>query len=282
MKYMLKWPDVLPRESNRKLERIKSKSNWFEIYRINETTFALLEPYHIEEVISYLLIGNEKALLFDTGIGVVSIKQEVETLTKKEIIVLNSHTHYDHVGGNNEFNNVWTFDNDFEIQRLIKGDYSEKRLKNFEDSKICAELPSGFDRNSYHIKPSVVSKRIKHLERIDLGNRELVIHHTPGHSPGSICIQDFQYQLLFTGDTLYPGEMYLNLEGSDFETYIKSINYLIDLFEEILSLCPGHNEALISKNYLRDFKKACEKVKLILHQDLSHRNIDFGNFSISF
>ena len=282
MKYMSKWPDAIPRESNKNLEEIESISKWFVIYRINEDTFALLEPFHIEEVVSYLLIGEEKALLFDTGMGVVSIKQEVEALTENELIVLNSHSHYDHVGGNHEFSNVWAFDNDWEIKRMKNGDYSQKRFKNFEDSNICAELPSGFDKNSYHIKPSVVSNVIKDQERINLGNRELIIHHTPGHSPASICIQDFHYKLLFTGDTLYPGEMYLDLEGSDFDTYYKSINYLNDLYEELLFLCPGHNEALISKDYLRDFKNACEKVKLILPQNPEHRNISFSNFSISF
>ncbi|NHK30359.1 MAG: MBL fold metallo-hydrolase, partial [Asgard group archaeon] len=166
-----------------------------------------------------------------------------------------------------------------EIKRLKQGDYSQKRLKNFEDSNICIDLPSGFDRNSYHIKPSKVSKMIKHQEIINLGNRELLIHHTPGHSPASICIQDFQYKILFIGDTLYPGEMYLDLEGSNIETYFKSINYLNDLYEEILFLCPGHNEALISKDYLRGFKNACDEVKSILLKDSSHRSINFGNFS---
>lgn len=279
---MTKWPDAIPRESNKNLEEIESISNWFVIYRINKDTFALLEPFHYEEAVSYLLIGEEKALLFDTGMGVVSIKQEVEALTNKEIIVLNSHTHYDHVGGNHEFTNVWAFDNDYEMKRLKNGDYSQKRFKNFEDKNICADLPSDFDKNSYHIKPSLVSKIIKDQERIDLGNRELLIHHTPGHSPASICIQDFQNKLLFTGDTLYPGEMYLDLDGSDFDTYFKSINYLNDLYDEVLFLCSGHNEALISKDFLREFKNACEKVKSVIPQNPQHRNIDFGNFSISF
>ncbi|NHJ47330.1 MAG: MBL fold metallo-hydrolase [Asgard group archaeon] len=278
---MSKWPDAIPRESNKKLEQIQSISNWFVIYKLNNDTFALLEPFHYEEAVSYLLIGEEKALLFDTGMGAASIKQEVEALTQKEVIVLNSHTHYDHVGGNYEFANVWAFDNDYEMQRLKKGDYTEKRLKNFDDSNICAELPSGFDKDNYHIKPSVISKKIKHLERIELGSRELLIHHTPGHSPASICIQDFQYKLLFTGDTLYLGEMYLDLEGSVIEQYFKSIDHLNDLHDEVLFLCPGHNEALISRDNLKEFKTACDKVKTQLIKDKSHRNIPFGSFSFS-
>jgi glyoxylase-like metal-dependent hydrolase (beta-lactamase superfamily II) len=277
---MLKWPNAIPRKSNEQLEKIESVSSWFVIYKINDATFALLEPFHFEEAVSYLLIGENKAMLFDTGMGVVSIKEEVEALTEKDVFVLNSHTHYDHVGGNYEFTNVWAFDNDYEIQRLIKGDYSENRLTNFEDSKICADLPISFDKDKYHIKPSTVSKKIKHLERIDLGDRTLIVHHTPGHSPASICIQDLQYKLLFTGDTLYPGEIYLDLDGSDFGTYVKSIDYLYELSKEVDFLCPGHNEACISNDYLLDFKNACGKVQTILLQDSGNRSIDFGNFSM--
>jgi glyoxylase-like metal-dependent hydrolase (beta-lactamase superfamily II) len=279
---MTKWPDVIPRESNKRLEEVESISDWFVIYKFNAQTYAILEPFHYEEAISYLLIGDEKALLFDTGMGVSSIKQEVEALTKKEVIILNSHTHYDHVGGNYEFSNVLAFNNELENQRLIKGDYSEKRLNNFDDSQVCADLPKDFDKNNYHIKPSKITKKVTHFEKINLGSRELRIHHTPGHSPGSICIQDFQYRLLFTGDTLYPGVMYLDLEGSDLEQYFRSVDYLNDLYDEILFLCPGHNEALISKDYLIEFKDACDKVKLLLQEGTNHGNINFGNFALRF
>ncbi|MGD9361226.1 MAG: hypothetical protein PVH85_20300 [Desulfobacterales bacterium] len=57
------WPDVLPRAGNRGLEKLESLSPWFEIYRVSEGVFAVLEPSHTEEVISYLILGNERAVL---------------------------------------------------------------------------------------------------------------------------------------------------------------------------------------------------------------------------
>ena len=67
---------------------------------------AIYEPGQFEEVISYLFVGTEKALLFDTGLGIGDMRQVVAELTDLEPIVVNSHTHYDHVGGNHHFSKV--------------------------------------------------------------------------------------------------------------------------------------------------------------------------------
>ena len=70
------WPDVLPRAGNQRLEKLASVSPWFEVYKVSGGTFALLEPSHYEEVISYLILGNERAILFDTGMGVGNIQAD--------------------------------------------------------------------------------------------------------------------------------------------------------------------------------------------------------------
>jgi len=95
------------RESLNKLPEIKTNSKWFKVYSVGENVLAIVEPYNFEEAISYLILGKNKALLFDTGIGVDSISLVVKQLTKLPIIVINSHSHYDHIGGNYEFNNIF-------------------------------------------------------------------------------------------------------------------------------------------------------------------------------
>jgi glyoxylase-like metal-dependent hydrolase (beta-lactamase superfamily II) len=54
-------------------------------------------------VISYLVVGRDRALLFDTGMGMSDIHAIVSALTDRPVVVLNSHTHVDHVGGNLAF-----------------------------------------------------------------------------------------------------------------------------------------------------------------------------------
>src|ERR1700757_2255701 len=100
------WCKPLPRPEYKSLERIQISDPWFEVYKIAPDTFAIYEPHQSEEVISYLILGHNKALLFDTGMGISDIHAVVTELTKLPIIVLNSHTHNDHVSGNWQFDTI--------------------------------------------------------------------------------------------------------------------------------------------------------------------------------
>jgi glyoxylase-like metal-dependent hydrolase (beta-lactamase superfamily II) len=202
------WPQALPRQGNRKLKKRESVALWFEVYQVKAGTFALLEPHHYEEVISYLILGDERAVLFDTGMGVGNIQAEVEGLTGLPVTIVNSHSHYDHVGDNYRFAEVWAFDNESEIARIERGLTRAQCLHYLEPGSYM-DLPPGFDPTAYEIRPSPVTRRLCHLDVIDLGKRTLTIHHTPGHSPGSICLLDSRDGLLFTGDTFYPGTLTL-------------------------------------------------------------------------
>src|SRR5580765_2946871 len=107
------WCKPLPRPEYNSIERVRVSDPWFEVYKPAVGVFAIYEPHQSEEVISYLIVGEKKALLFDTGMGISDIKKVVAELTGLPIIVLNSHTHDDHVGGNWEFTDVYGMDTDF-------------------------------------------------------------------------------------------------------------------------------------------------------------------------
>lgn len=97
------WCQDLPRPVYKRLERVSVPDSWFEVYRIRPGVFAIYEPKQSEEVISYLIVGQKRALLFDTGMGISNIKKLAEGLTSLPLSVLNSHTHNDHVGDNWRF-----------------------------------------------------------------------------------------------------------------------------------------------------------------------------------
>ncbi len=75
------WPAALPRPGNRRLGQIEPLCSWYVIYRVSDNTFAISEPHHYEEVISYLITGDSRAVLFDSGMGIADIRAEVERLT---------------------------------------------------------------------------------------------------------------------------------------------------------------------------------------------------------
>jgi glyoxylase-like metal-dependent hydrolase (beta-lactamase superfamily II) len=253
------WPEVLPRPGNQGLKQLPSVDPWFEIRRVTAGTFALLEPHHYEEVISYLIVGSERGVLFDTGMGISNIRAEVEQLTELPVVVVNSHSHYDHVGDNHRFAEVWAFDDDDEVTRIERGKTRAECVGYLEPSSYL-ELPAGFDPAAYEMQPAVVTRRLHHLDAIDLGGRTLSVHHTPGHSAGSICLLDSRDGLLFTGDTYYPGMLYAHFEDSDFSAYRHSLRHLVTLQDQVSHLCPAHNEAYVPKEQLSQVVAAFEQI----------------------
>ena len=107
------WCRKIPRPGYAKLKRVSSPDRWFEVYEVRPQVFAIYEPHQAEEVISYLILGDKQALLFDTGLGIGDIRRVVLSLTSLPIVVVNSHTHNDHVGGNWQFEHVAGMDTAF-------------------------------------------------------------------------------------------------------------------------------------------------------------------------
>jgi glyoxylase-like metal-dependent hydrolase (beta-lactamase superfamily II) len=107
------WCRALPRMEYRSFQRVPVSDPWFQVYSVAPDVFAIYEPHQAEETISYLIAGEKQALLFDTGMGISDIKKVTAELTRLPIVVVNSHTHNDHVGGNWQFDAIYGMDTDF-------------------------------------------------------------------------------------------------------------------------------------------------------------------------
>jgi len=260
MQHTFGWPAVLPREIHKTLKKAAPLDPWFEVYEVSDGVLAIVEPFHFEETISFLVTGSERAVLIDTGMGVGDIRAEAERLTCLPITVINTHWHYDHIGGNYQFKDVWAYDNDFEVGKIERGMTVEEASPRMAPERICAPLPAGFDPRAYEIRRCTVTRRLKHLEQVDLGQRSLVIHHTPGHSPGGICLYDTRDRILFTGDTYYPGTMYANLERGDFEVFFSSMKYLASLVKDVSLLATAHNECKVPAAEILDALEGFEQI----------------------
>src|SRR5205823_13957329 len=102
-KQIPEWCKPLPRPEYKSLQRDLPDEPWFEVYKVAAGVFAIYEPHQAEETISYLIVGTKQAVLFDTGMGISDIHKVTTKLTSRPVVVLNSHTHDDHVGGNWQF-----------------------------------------------------------------------------------------------------------------------------------------------------------------------------------
>ena len=161
------WCRQLPRPAYRNLERIAIKDPWFEVYKIRPGVLAIYEPHQSEEVISYVILGTKRALLFDTGMGISNIRDVVESQTRLPVSVLNSHTHDDHVGDNWRFSDIYGMDTDF-TRTNAKGSREDAQAE-IAPGEICGDLPPGFNPAEYVTKPFHISHWIHDHEKIDLG-----------------------------------------------------------------------------------------------------------------
>ena len=242
------WCRALPRPEYKALERVLVSDPWFEVYTPAPDVFAIYEPHQAEETIGYLIVGREQALLFDTGMGISDIKKVTAELTKLPIIVLNSHTHDDHVGGNWQFATVYGMDTDFTRKNALGS--REDAQAEITPDQICGSLPKGFDSKNYATKPWKITAYIHDGSRLDLGGRTIDVIATPGHTPDAISLIDRANGLLFTGDTYYPAPIWLFRPETDFKAYAASISRLNALAPYVKVVLGAHNIPVASPTEL--------------------------------
>ncbi len=253
------WCRALPRPQYKTLQRVPVSSGWFEVYRVRPGVFAIYEPHQSEETIGYLILGQKQALLFDTGMGIGDLKGVIVELTKLPIEVLNSHTHVDHVGGNWQFDTILGMDTDF-TRRNARGSHEAAQAE-IAPGEICGDLPKGFDGKAYATRPWKITAFKHDGDRIDLGGRSLEIIATPGHTPDAVCLLDRSAGLLFTGDTYYPGPIYLFSPETNLDAYGASIQRLAALAPRLKMVLGAHNAPVAPPSVLPRLVSAFEAVR---------------------
>ncbi len=254
-----RWWDELPLPEWAAFERVDVGSGWFEVYRLDDDLYAIYEPGQFELVISYLIVGRERALLFDTGLGIGDIRAVVGQLTERGRVVLNSHSHYDHVGGNHRFDQVLGLDNAYTKQNAA-GSTPAAVAEFIGEGWVWKPFPAGFDASTWHTRPWTIARFVQEGDRIDLGGREFEILETPGHAPDAICLLDRENRMLFIGDTFYLAPLYAHLPGSDPDAYRATAARLAALAPEVDTLVTAHNVPYAAADYLLKLRDAFERI----------------------
>jgi len=253
------WCSRPPRPGWEAHERVAVASSWFAVYRLEAGVFALYEPHQAQEVISWLILGEESALLFDTGMGLAPIRLVVEELTRLPVVVLNSHTHYDHMGGNAEFQTILALDTDYGRQNA-RGWGHDVLAGELDPQAFCAEKLPGFDAAHYRIPPFRATSFVVDGQVIDLGGRQLEVLGVPGHSPDSVALLDAAAGLLWSGDTFYEGQIWLYFPGTDLDAYARSVRRLARLAPGLRRVFPSHNTPVAPPDKLVALARAFDRV----------------------
>ncbi|WP_150274000.1 MBL fold metallo-hydrolase [Paenibacillus tepidiphilus] len=176
---------------------------WFTIQPIDSNTYAISEYGHWEKVHSFLLLGTELAVLIDTGLGIANIKRVTDQLTSLPVKVFTTHVHTDHIGSHGAFDAIYVHEDDKDwLVNGIQG-LSIEHIRKHIGRDITLPVPESFHPETYRPFQGEPAGLLRDREVWELGGRKLRIVHTPGHSPGHVCIYDETSSYLFTGDLLY-------------------------------------------------------------------------------
>ncbi|MCE5195612.1 MAG: MBL fold metallo-hydrolase [Negativicutes bacterium] len=175
----------------------------------------------------FLIEGKERALLFDTGNPGGELAAYLVKLSQKPLTVVLSHAHGDHTGAADQFPFVYLHPADFSM------------------------LPA---HSGGHFLPLVKG------QSFELGDRQLESIEIPGHTPGSIALLDRAAGILFSGDTLQVGPIYMFGASASFAALLDSLDKLEELAPYYSIVYPCHNKLPVGSELIGQLRTAAQKM----------------------
>ena len=177
----------------------------------------------------FLLAGTERALLIDSGMNLSTARDIASGLTSLPLSLLNTHADRDHIGSNEQFESFYMHPAEEPVYR--------------RSGKKGTVLP------------------VEEGDIIDLGDRELMILHLPGHTPGSIAVLDLKNRVLISGDPIQEhGRIFMFGDHRNLSDYAASLGHLeayADRFDEIW---PSHADIPVSPSVIPKLADGARKI----------------------
>lgn len=197
----------------------------YQIIQIDEQTWCIEDA----GVRFFLLTGTKEALLIDSGMQVHNAKEIAQTLTDLPIKLLITHADPDHIGSNAEFDEF--FMNPAESCNYYK---TQNRTGSFVS--------------------------IENGDVLDIGERPLEIISMAGHTPGSIAVLDIKNRMLFSGDPIQDGNIFMFGAQREFNAYKASLEKILDIKYTFDEIYPSHGTAPITADIIPALIKGAEEI----------------------
>lgn len=168
----------------------------------------------------YILMDDKtrESAVIDPGGDADDLNKAIKEMGAKVKYILLTHGHIDHVGAVIELKDelkVPVYINEEDYKMINQGEYMYGNIA----GKVDGYLKDG--------------------DTFNLGNSEIKVFHTPGHTPGGVCF--LVDNMVITGDTLFAGSIgRTDLGGGNFETIINSIKEKLMILPDETMVLPGH------------------------------------------
>lgn len=210
--------------------RIATPETWYETTRLEDGVTHIHEPFikAFYRCNVWHVRGRDKDMLVDSGMGVVSLREQVPKVAERSCVAVASHTHFDHIGCHHEF-----------AERVVHKDEADlmanpTRAGTLADPYVTDDIftvlpPAPYSSTEYNVTAAPATRLVGDGDVIDLGDRHFEVMHTPGHSPGEIMLWEAASGILFSGDTVYDGPLIDDAYHSDIAAYVVSMKRILDL-----------------------------------------------------
>lgn len=173
----------------------------------------------------YIVYGDTKeGIVVDPGGDVDEILKILEEKKINVKYIVLTHAHGDHIGGLIELKEA------LKVPVMIHEEEKEMLMDGRKNES------SGMAMGTVEVEPDIL---LKDGDTIELGDKEILVIHTPGHSKGGISLK--VEDNLITGDTLFTGSIgRTDLLGGDYGKIIKSIKEKLLIYPDETKVYPGH------------------------------------------
>lgn len=249
--------------------------NWFTIDQVDHRTYILSEYRHWEETHCYLLIGDHRALLVDTGLGICDISAQVRKLTDKPVTAVATHIHWDHIGGHCHYPDFYAHGAEL---NWLSGEFPIP-LNTLRAMVLDrCDPPEGYDVDSYQLFQGTPTQVLADGDTIDLGGRTIQALHTPGHSPGHLCFWEAETGYLFTGDLVYQGTLFAYYPSTDPQAYLASLEKIAALPAK--RIFPGHHRLDIAPELVIRMRDAFRELNQAGKLHHGSGTLDYGDWAV--
>lgn len=216
----------------------------------------------------YLLAGQKKAMLIDTGFGAIDALKIVSSLTDKPVFVANTHGHLDHISANHQFTEAYLHPADEPVfaehsSYEVRRGFVEELLA--EQGQPASLLDTPDMREQFKNALMLPQRENRHAMRdgmvFDLGGRHVKVFETPGHTLGSVCLLDEEHRWLFTGDTVCDQGVLLHFPHSaSVQVFFESIEKLQTHGYQYDAMWPGHHRCPLEKDILSKYLDCAKRI----------------------
>lgn len=191
----------------------------------------------------YLLVGEEKALLIDCGLGIGDLKGAVENITDKPLVVAGTHGHVDHVSGDGQFDEIFVPECDCGRNYSFQTSYLLRKAFLLASKGVVDDSIKPKDLVKYEKRAKVVP--FQDGKVFDLGGRKVVARHFAGHTLGSTVFLDEQSKIAFVGDDASPSVWLFLPHSASVEKWLEGEKQILALSDDY-KLYWGHEKGLLS------------------------------------